>query len=221
MIFLALVIMVRKEAARAPIWFAVLLTIVVQLPQLFFQPRTSDDAYRYIWDGRVLLAGVDPYRFAALDSALAGLRYPLLFPEGELPLISRPEVSTIYSPIAQLWLALVAFFTPRAAGRLGLQIAAAGAVVLTTWLLARFLGNRQGGWVLLYGACPAVALGIVVLVGLRRWGKGRHQRWKLHSSWNSSAQSRRRSRAAGSAGLNFPANSPGTALASRHAVGLA
>jgi hypothetical protein len=74
MIFLALVIMVRKEAARAPIWFVVLLTIAVQLPQLFLQPRTSDDAYRYIWDGRVLLAGVDPYRFVPLDSALAGLR---------------------------------------------------------------------------------------------------------------------------------------------------
>jgi len=123
----------------------VLLTLAVQLSHLFFQPRTSDDAYRYIWDGRVLLAGVDPYRFAPLDSALAGLRYPLLFPEGELPLISRPGVPTIYPPIAQLWLALVAFFTPRAAGTLRLQIAAAGAVVLTTWLLARFLGNRQGG----------------------------------------------------------------------------
>jgi hypothetical protein len=48
MIFLALVIMVRKEAPRAPIWFVVLLTLAVQLPQLFFQPRTSDDAYRYI-----------------------------------------------------------------------------------------------------------------------------------------------------------------------------
>jgi hypothetical protein len=42
--------------------------------------------------------------------------------------------------------------------------------VLTTWLLARFLGNRQG-WALLYRACPAVALGIVVLVDLRRWAK--------------------------------------------------
>jgi hypothetical protein len=29
-------------------------------------------------------------------------------------------------PIAQVWFALVAFFTPRAAGTLGLQIAAAG-----------------------------------------------------------------------------------------------
>jgi glycosyltransferase involved in cell wall biosynthesis len=72
-----------------------------------------------------------------------------------------------------------------------------------------------------FSASQVAALRIVVLVGLRRWGKGRHQRWKLHSSWNCSAQFRRRSRAAGSAGVNFPANSPGTALASSHAVGLA
>jgi len=54
----------------------VLLTLAVQLSQLFFQPRTSDDAYRYIWDGRVLLAGVDPYRFALWIPRLPGSATP-------------------------------------------------------------------------------------------------------------------------------------------------
>ena len=58
MIFVGLVIMVRKDAAGAPIWFVVLVTLAVQLPHLLFMPRTSDDAYRYIWDGQVLLAGI-------------------------------------------------------------------------------------------------------------------------------------------------------------------
>jgi Glycosyltransferase family 87 len=156
-IFAGLVIMVRKDAADTPIWFVVLVALAVQLPHLFFDPRTSDDAYRYIWDGRVLLAGIDPYRFVPLDPALAHLRDPLLFPEGEPPLINRPGVPTIYPPIAQLWFAAVAFLTPPALGTLGVQTVAAGAVVLTSWLLARFLGERSG-WALLYGACPAVAL---------------------------------------------------------------
>jgi hypothetical protein len=157
MIFIGLVIMVRKDAARAPIWFVVVVTLAIQLPHLFFEPRTSDDAYRYTWDGRVLLAGIDPYHFVPLDPELAHLQDPLLFPEGEPPLINRPGVPTIYPPIAQLWFGLVAFFTPPAVGTLGVQIAAAGAVAVTTWLLARFLGKRAG-WALLYGACPAVAL---------------------------------------------------------------
>ncbi len=157
MIFIGLVIMVRKDAARAPIWFVIVLTLAIQLPHVFFVPRTSDDAYRYIWDGRVLLAGIDPYHFVPLDPELAHLRDPLLFPDGEPPLINRPAVPTIYPPIAQLWFGLVAFVTPPAVGTLGVQIAAAGAVTLTTLLLARFLGERAG-WALLYGACPAVAL---------------------------------------------------------------
>jgi hypothetical protein len=152
LIFIALVIMVRKDAARAPIWFVVVVTLAIQLPHLSFVPRTGDDAYRYIWDGRVLLAGIDPYQFVPLDPELAHLRDPLLFPEGEPPLINRPGVPTIYPPIAQLWFGLVAFFTPPAVGTLGVQIAAAGAVTVTTWLLARFLGERAG-WALLYGAC--------------------------------------------------------------------
>ena len=156
-IFVALVILVRKDVSATPVWFIVLLTVAVQLPELFFLPRTSDDAYRYVWDGRVLLAGIDPYRFIPLDPALVHLRDPVLFPVGELPLINRPGVPTIYPPIAQRWFGLIAFFTPPGAGTLGVQIAAVGAVVTTTWLLARFLESRRG-WALLYGACPAVAL---------------------------------------------------------------
>ena len=66
MIFVGLVIFVRKDAARTPIWFVLLVTLAIQLPELYFLPRTSDDAYRYVWDGRVLLAGIDPYRFVPL-----------------------------------------------------------------------------------------------------------------------------------------------------------
>lgn len=157
LIFAGLVIIVRKDVAATPIWFIVLVTVAVQLPHLFLVPRTSDDAYRYVWDGRVLLAGIDPYRYVPLDPALAALRDMSLFPEGEPPLINRPGVPTIYPPVAQLWFALVASFTPKVAGTLGVQIAAAGAVVVTTWFLARYLRDRSG-WALIYGACPAVAL---------------------------------------------------------------
>ena len=156
-IFASLMIIVRKDVGQTPIWFVVIVTVAVQLPHLLLAPRTSDDAYRYVWDGRVLLAGIDPYRYIPLDPVLTGLRDPLLFPVGEPPLINRPGVPTIYPPFAQLWFALVAAFTPRIAGTLGVQIAAATAVVVTAWLLSRTLRDRSG-WALIYGACPAVAL---------------------------------------------------------------
>src|SRR5262249_40276650 len=43
-------------------------------------PRSSDALYRYIWDGRVQAAGVDPYRYAPADPHLAGLRDDFLWP---------------------------------------------------------------------------------------------------------------------------------------------
>jgi hypothetical protein len=45
---------------------------------LFVHPLTSDDAYRYVWDSHVQLAGIDPCR-VPLDPALSWLRHPSLF----------------------------------------------------------------------------------------------------------------------------------------------
>jgi hypothetical protein len=37
-------------------------------------PRLSTDIYRYIWDGHVQGAGVNPYLYLPVDPRLAGLR---------------------------------------------------------------------------------------------------------------------------------------------------
>jgi hypothetical protein len=103
------------------------------------------------------------------------------------------------------------------------------AVCKRHWLAGFFLGlaGHQAGAAAARSSLPA-AKPLAYHIDRGRPGdgvllaaSGGPQRWKLHSSWNCSAQFRRRSRAAGSAGVTFPANSPGTALASRHAVGLA
>jgi SAM-dependent methyltransferase len=43
-------------------------------------PRTSDDMYRYAWDGKVRAAGFSPYAYPPDAPQLAGLREPWLFP---------------------------------------------------------------------------------------------------------------------------------------------
>jgi alpha-1,6-mannosyltransferase len=64
---------------------------------LFAPPILSDDIYRYIWDGRVQAAGVNPYRYVPADEALAPLRDDAIYPN-----INRAEYApTIYPPIAQ------------------------------------------------------------------------------------------------------------------------
>lgn len=69
-------------------------------------PGLSDDVYRYLWDGRVLLAGVNPYRFSPLAPELASLRDALWTH------INHPELPTIYPPLLMVAFALVAFVSP-------------------------------------------------------------------------------------------------------------
>ena len=170
-----------------PVLTMTLLTLAVQLPGVFTPPQSSSDAWRYVWDGRVQLSGTSPYRFVPLDDHLAGLRDPVLFPgltSGQLsgvttlPLptdraqllnrahddkrtrINRPQVPTIYPPVAQLWFAVVAALTPWSAGTLGIQfanalLAAAMAGGLAAWLLRYGRNPRETLW---WAWCPTVIL---------------------------------------------------------------
>jgi alpha-1,6-mannosyltransferase len=58
----------------------------------------SDDINRYIWDGRVQAAGINPYRYVPTDPELAPLRDEVVFPN-----INRNNYApTIYPPVAQM-----------------------------------------------------------------------------------------------------------------------
>ena len=95
----------------------------------------SDDVNRYIWDGRVQAAGINPYRYIPTDPALASLRDNVIFPN-----INRNNYApTIYPPGAQMLFLL--------ANRLG-------GTVLTLKLLLVAI-EAVGVWALLL-ALPAV-----------------------------------------------------------------
>jgi hypothetical protein len=74
--------------------FALALRIAALIPE----PLLSDDIYRYIWDGRVQGAGINPYRYVPGDEALASLRDDAIYPN-----INRSSYArTIYPPAAQM-----------------------------------------------------------------------------------------------------------------------
>jgi hypothetical protein len=63
----------------------------------------STDINRYIWDGRVQAAGINPYAYIPADPALKFLRDDDIFPE-----INRADYApTIYPPLAQIVFYLV------------------------------------------------------------------------------------------------------------------
>ena len=70
---------------------------------LLFDPLLSSDIYRYIWDGRVQAAGINPYRYFPAHDALAALRDATIFPR-----INRADYAvTIYPPVAEFFFLIV------------------------------------------------------------------------------------------------------------------
>ncbi len=64
-------------------------------------PSLSDDIYRYIWEGRVVSEGLNPFALAPDAPALAHLRDATIF-----PLVSRPESAGNLPALAQFIFAL-------------------------------------------------------------------------------------------------------------------
>jgi hypothetical protein len=59
-------------------------------------PIFSDDIYRYLWDGHVAWAGINPYLYAPASTALDGLKEVWFWSK-----INHPDVPTVYPPGAQ------------------------------------------------------------------------------------------------------------------------
>jgi len=84
----------RRPALALILGTAVLLRLTALAAPVFL----SDDINRYIWDGRVQAAGINPYRYVPTDPELAPLRDQLIFPN-----INRSNYApTIYPPVAQM-----------------------------------------------------------------------------------------------------------------------
>jgi len=94
-------------------------------------PRLSTDIYRYIWDGRLQGAGINPYLYVPVDLRVAVLRDDTIYPN-----INRKEYAhTIYPPVAQIFFFVVTRVTQSIPGfksvLVGLDLVTVGLVVAT------------------------------------------------------------------------------------------
>ena len=97
-------VVVWRDTGRAPVVkprlvvFGILAVAALLRVMLLFSDPVSTDINRYIWDGRVQGAGINPYRYIPADPALADLRDDDIYPE-----INRKEYApTIYPPLAEM-----------------------------------------------------------------------------------------------------------------------
>lgn len=116
-------------------------------------PTLSTDLYRYLWDGRLAVAGVSPYRYPADAPEVARFRDTAVYPR-----LNHADWRTIYPPGAQLLFGAVARLAPWSVGAFKLTIVAFDLLtlgLLLGWL--RALG-RPPAWALLYAWHPLVVV---------------------------------------------------------------
>ena len=102
-VYLLAVALVLRPSARSGIGVVLLLAAAMRLPLIVSTPFLSTDIFRYVWDGRVQAAGINPYRYIPDEPELAALRDKAVFPH-----INRAEwAPTIYPPAAQVIFAAV------------------------------------------------------------------------------------------------------------------
>ena len=70
----------ERAPARHALWLIVAVGLVLRCILLFTEPLLSTDIYRYIWDGCVQAAGINPYRYIPAHEALAALRDAAIYP---------------------------------------------------------------------------------------------------------------------------------------------
>ncbi len=87
--------------------FVLVVALALRAAVLSAPPTLSDDVHRYIWEGRVLAAGANPWRLAPDDPALAPLRDATIHPH-----VNHPGLAAIYPPLATAGFALVAAIQP-------------------------------------------------------------------------------------------------------------
>lgn len=72
-------------------------TVLFRILLLWLPPTLSDDVYRYIWDGRVQLAGMNPYQHLPSDLVDAGV----LESDVVYDRMNSKDLYTVYPPVSQ------------------------------------------------------------------------------------------------------------------------
>lgn len=176
-----------QRRPRPAFWIAA--AIALRLLLLFAFPALSDDVYRFIWDGRLWAAGLNPFDqlpgyYLQPGHAVPGLDQALF------DRLNSPSYHTIYPPVAQGIFALAARLSP--GSWYGAMLVMKGFLLLcelgSLWLIAQLLLHYRlpSRRLLLYALNPLILVeitgnlhfeGAMVFFLLAGWYAMLHRRW--------------------------------------------
>lgn len=142
--------------------FLFVAALLFRLSLLVAIPSLSDDYARFIWDGRLLAHGYNPYLYLPAQvintpiAVIAGLS-DTLFQQ-----LNSPRYFTVYPPLNQALFGLAAWLSPTSVVgavislRVPIILADTGSIILLAKLLRRF--GKNPNYSLLYALNPLVIL---------------------------------------------------------------
>ncbi|MGD9091363.1 MAG: hypothetical protein PVF74_00840 [Anaerolineales bacterium] len=122
-----LIVTYRLRTDRLPIYLIWVFAVLFRVILLYTTPSLSDDVFRFIWDGHLINAGMNPYTYPVNDPHLDPLNTELR------SLVNHSWMASPYLPSAQLLFSIVGKIDPQQAK--AYQITAVLLDLSTGWLV--------------------------------------------------------------------------------------
>ncbi len=109
-LFALFLVLYQRSQNTQELYFFLGLAVLARGILLFGVPLLSDDIYRFIWDGRLIMAGYNPFDHLPsyyLDKEIPGINLALF------EQLNSPEYFTIYPPVAQGVFAITCWIFPK------------------------------------------------------------------------------------------------------------
>jgi len=173
-------VLLWRSGRRRDVAIVLVVALAARLLLAFDPPRLSNDAYRFVWDGRVQAAGINPYRHPPAAESLLGLRDFRIFTH-----VNRPYTTTLYPPASEVTFLAIHETAGDGLPQLKLSWIAIEAVVVALLLVILARTRRPAGRVVLYAWHPLAIVEIagsghpealllaLTLASLLLWDRGR------------------------------------------------
>lgn len=153
--------MISRELSKQQVFFFIALGVLARLSLLFTFPNFSDDIYRFIWDGRLLNSGINPFDYLPSyyieegQSTIPGITV------GLYEALNSQAYFTIYPPLAQAVFYVSTWLSPNSL--------VGSAILMKLFLLACELGTlyllydllKDKKLVLIYALNPLIIIEIM------------------------------------------------------------
>ncbi|MCP4437964.1 MAG: hypothetical protein GY810_03390 [Aureispira sp.] len=171
--------------------YFIVLAILLRLALLGLEPNLSDDYFRYIWDGRLLTAGYNPFMYLPSELQTEAIYQQLEL--GQLyPHLNSPNYFSVYPPIGQTVFGLSSALFPKSilGSLVVMRVVYILVEIVTIWGLHKLLEllQKPKDYILIYALNPLVILELtgnlhleVLMIGMLIWAIYflLKDRWKL------------------------------------------